>query len=101
MPAGKAVRAGLRHEGVHRGRGRVDDTVFASGTGQTLWLTDPDHNTVDAVTGDFASGTALSSVTPKTGADYLASLNLDNGTLTPIAGLAAVHPKGLLFTSAG
>ncbi|MDQ4489547.1 hypothetical protein RBS60_04955 [Sinomonas sp. ASV486] len=80
---------------------QVDDTVFASGAGQTLWLTDPDHNTVDAVTGNFASGTAVSTVTPKSGANYLASLNLDNGTLTPIAGLAAVHPKGLLFTSAG
>ena len=79
---------------------QVDDTVFASGAGQTLWITDPDHNTVDAVTGNFASGTAVSTVTPKVGADYLASLNLDNGTLTPIAGLAAVHPKGLLFTSA-
>ncbi|WP_369047279.1 hypothetical protein [Sinomonas sp. P10A9] len=80
---------------------QVDDTVFASGAGQTLWLTDPDHNTVDAVTGNFASGTAVSTVTPKSGANYLASLNLDNGTLTPIAGFAAVHPKGLLFTSAG
>lgn len=79
---------------------QVDDTAFASGAGQTLWLTDPDHNTVDAVTGDFAAGTAVSTVTPKTGAGYLASLNLDNGTLTPIAGLASVHPKGLLFTNA-
>ncbi|WP_422934476.1 hypothetical protein [Sinomonas sp. P47F7] len=80
---------------------QVDDTVFASGSGQTLWITDPDHNAVDAVTGNFASGTAVSTVTPKSGANYLASLNLDNGTLTPIAGLDAIHPKGLLFTSQG
>lgn len=80
---------------------QVDDTVFASGANQTLWVTDPDHNSVDAVTGNFASGSAVSTVTPKVGADYLASLNLDNGTLTPISGLAAIHPKGLLFTNAG
>jgi hypothetical protein len=76
----------------------VDDTAFAAHRDQTLWATDPDHNTVDAITGPFTDGQALSAVTPDSGPDYLAALNLDDGSLTPIPALAAVHPKGMLFT---
>jgi len=39
-------------------------------------------------------------VTPDTAPDYLASLDLSTGSLTPVPGLSSVHPKGLLFTSA-
>jgi hypothetical protein len=75
----------------------MDDTVFATKRVQTLWITDPVRNTVDAVTGPFTPGQAISSVTPDTGAAYLAALNLTDGTLTPIKELAAIQPKGLLF----
>ena len=79
---------------------QVDDTAFATTSKQTLWITDPDHNSVLSVSGPFAAGQALSTVTPDTAPDYLASLDLSTGSLTPIPGLSSVHPKGLLFTSA-
>lgn len=76
----------------------VDDTAFATQQAQTLWITDPDHNTVYAVSGNFPAGQAVTSVTPDANPDYLASLNLSDGSLTPIPQLASIHPKGLLFT---
>jgi hypothetical protein len=79
----------------------VNDTVFASGHSQTLWVTDPTANTVDAVTGPFQSGQAISAVTPTGASNWLGSLNLNTGALTPISQLAAIHPSGLLFTSSG
>lgn len=77
----------------------LDDTVFATSSRETLWLTDSTHNTVDAVTGPFRAGEAFSTVTPDQGATYLAALDLSTGSLTPVAGLAAVTPKGLLFAA--
>lgn len=77
----------------------VDDTAFATGARQTLWITDSDHNAVYSVSGNFLAGDVVTSVTPNSGANYLASLNLSNGSLTAIPQLAAIHPKGLLFTS--
>ena len=76
----------------------LDDTVFATSSRETLWLTDPTHNRVDSVTGPFRAGEAFSTVTPDQGPTSLASLNLSTGSLTPVAGLAGVTPKGLLFT---
>ena len=76
----------------------VDDTAFAGHRDQTLWTTDPDHNAVYAITGPFTAGQALSAVTPDSGPDYLATLDLNDGSLTPIPTLAGIHPKGLLFT---
>ncbi|WP_138444758.1 hypothetical protein [Sinomonas susongensis] len=75
----------------------VDDTAFATQHAQTLWITDPDHNTVYAVSGSFRAGQAVTSVTPNGSHDYLASLNLSDGSLTAIPQLASIHPKGLLF----
>ncbi|WP_285725914.1 hypothetical protein [Psychromicrobium xiongbiense] len=77
----------------------VDDTAFATQSGRTLWITDPDHNSVVEVSGAFAAGQAVSTVTPDGAATYLATLDLSNGVLTPVPGLSSIHPKGLLFTS--
>lgn len=74
--------------------------AFATTSRQTLWITDPDHNTVLSVAGPFAAGQALSTVTPDAAPDYLAALDLSTGSLTPVQGLSSIHPKGLLFTSA-
>ena len=41
---------------------RLDDTAFATGSTQTLWVTDPAHTSIDAVTGPFTSGEAVSKV---------------------------------------
>jgi hypothetical protein len=78
----------------------VDDTVFATPSTTTLWVTDPTHNVVDAVTGTFAPGQAISTVTPDTGPTFLATLSLTDGSLTPIKELAAINPKGLVFVGA-
>jgi hypothetical protein len=76
----------------------VDDTAFATLQKRTLWVTDPTANTLYSVTGHFKAGQALSAVTPDVGRSYLATLNLKEGSLTPITQLAAISPKGLLFT---
>ncbi len=72
--------------------------MFATESQRTLWLTDPAANDVVAVSGLFTPGQAVSTVTPDTGPSYLATLNLTTGSLTPIAGLGTVQPKGLIFT---
>jgi len=78
----------------------LDDTAFAASSEQTLWVTDPAHNVVYSVAGPFKAGQALSAVTPSVGPTYLATLNLNNGSLTPVKKLAAIQPRGLLFTGA-
>ena len=78
----------------------VDDTAFATSAKRTLWISDPAANAIYSVTGPFKAGQALSAVTPDVGPSYLATLNLNNGSLTPVKELAAIAPKGLLFTSA-
>jgi hypothetical protein len=77
----------------------LDDTAFATSSHETLWLTDPVANELVSVAGIFASGEAVSTVTPDTGPSYLANLNLTTGNLAPVAGLGSVQPKGLIFTS--
>jgi hypothetical protein len=76
----------------------VDDTVFATAQKRTLWVSDPTANMLYRVTGAFKAGQALSAVTPDVGRSYLATLNLSDGSLAPITQLAAIAPKGLLFT---
>lgn len=76
----------------------LDDTAFVTGSTQTLWVTDPTHNTIDAVTGPVTGGEAVTAVTPDAGPAYLATLNLSDGTLTPIKELSAIQPKGLLLS---
>jgi hypothetical protein len=75
----------------------LDDTVFATKSKKTLWVTDPTKNVVYSVSGSFTPGQAVSTVSPDTGKTYLATLNLTDGSLTPIKELAAIEPKGLVF----
>ncbi len=76
----------------------VDDPAFATESQRTLWLTDPAANDVVAVSGLFAPGQAVSTLTPDSGPSYLATLNLSTGSLAPVARLGVVQPKGLIFT---
>jgi hypothetical protein len=76
----------------------LDDTVFASTSGQTLLVTDPKDNKVFSVTGPFKAGQAVSTVVPDAAPGYLATLDLTTGALAPIKELSAIHPKGLTFT---
>ncbi|MDQ0276715.1 hypothetical protein QO003_001018 [Arthrobacter silviterrae] len=77
----------------------LDDTAFAARANETLWITDPSANAVYSVTGPFKAGQAVSTVAPDAGANSLNTLDLTTGALTPIPELAAIHPKGLMFTS--
>lgn len=85
----------------------VDDTVWATSSGGTLYATDG-KTTVYAIRGHFAKGTAFSAVTPgnannappKPGPNYLATLDLNTGVLTPVASVA-FPVKGLTFVGGG
>jgi len=85
----------------------VDDTAWATASRGTLYATDG-KKTVYAVRGHFRVGTAFSSVTPgnannappNPGPNYLATLNLNNGVLTPVAGITFTA-KGLVFVAGG
>jgi hypothetical protein len=84
----------------------VDDTAWATASHGTPYVTDG-SNHVYAVRGGFEAGTASSAVTPCnantaptpcTTANYLATLNLNTGALTPVPGLT-IKAKGLVFVS--
>jgi hypothetical protein len=85
----------------------VDDTAWATASRGTLYATDG-KNTVYAVRGHFHAGTAFSAVTPgnannappNPGPNYLATLNLNTGALTPVPGITFTA-KGLVFVGGG
>jgi hypothetical protein len=75
----------------------VDDSAWATERHGALYVTDATNNTVDAVTGRFTEGTMYSSVTPCNAnsapatcpapgfpANYLATVNMKTGALTPV-----------------
>ena len=81
----------------------VDDTVWATSSEGTLFATNG-STTVYAIRGHFDVGTAFSSVSPGNAnmppvtpvPNWLATLNLNTGLLSPVASVT-IHPKGLLF----
>jgi len=89
----------------------VDDSAWATNRHGALYITDNQDNTVDMVTGSFTLGSAFSSVTPCDSnsapatcpgpgfpANYLGSLNLKTGALTPVALKGPVlHTEGMIF----
>ncbi|HEY8717419.1 hypothetical protein [Pengzhenrongella sp.] len=79
---------------------QVDDSAFATGPGQTLYVVDSAKNSVIAIRGDFKAGDAFASI-PKDSTKQPATLgrvNLSTGQITAFAtGLGS--PKGLLFAS--
>jgi len=85
----------------------VDDTVWATSSEGTLYATDG-NTTVYAIRGHFDVGTAFSSVSPANAntppitpvPNWLATLNLNTGLLSPVASVT-IHPKGLLFVAGG
>jgi hypothetical protein len=88
----------------------VDDTAFATGDG-IMYATDPSNDSVDAITGPFRAGQVFTVATPCGAnnapatcpapgfpANYLATLDLTNGTVSPLAVKgSALTPQGLLF----
>ena len=85
----------------------VDDTVWTTSSSGTLYATDG-NSTVYALRGHFAKGIAFSAVTPgnannappNPGPNYLATLNLNTGVLTPVGGVT-FPVKGLVFVAGG
>ena len=85
----------------------IDDTAFATDTVGSLVITDSTHDAVELVTGPFVAGAAYSSVTPCnannapticTAPNYLATLNLNDGTTTPLTITGdRVAAKGAIF----
>jgi hypothetical protein len=89
----------------------VDDTSWAASPYGAIYTTDATADTVDTVTGWFRVGTSYSSVTPcdENSApatcpapgyppNYLATVNLATGALTPVATTGApLQPKGQIF----
>jgi len=85
----------------------VDDTAWATSGHGTLYATDNGGDTVNAVTGHFTPGTTFDAVTPCDAdsapatcpapgypANYLATLNLGTGKLTPVTlNGSSLHPQ--------
>jgi hypothetical protein len=87
----------------------VDDTAFATGGG-VLYATDPNADTVDAVIGPFHPGEVFTAATPCGAnsapatcpapgfpANYLATLDLTSGIVSPLALSGPLSPQGLVF----
>jgi hypothetical protein len=89
----------------------VDDSAWATERHGALYVTDATNDTVDVVTGKFTGGTMYSSVTPCNAnsapatcpaagypANYLATVNMKTGALTPVklTGPALVT-EGMIF----
>jgi hypothetical protein len=91
----------------------VDDSAWASSRHGALYVTDGTDDTVDTVSGTFTVGTMYSSVTPCDSnsapatcpapgypANYLASTNMQTGTLTPVPLTGPVlRTEGMIFIS--
>lgn len=84
----------------------VDDTTFATHNGGKLVVTDSYADTVDIVNGRLAEGAAYTAVTPgnantppvPTPANYLARLNLNDGSVAPLAiSGSSVVPHGVIY----
>lgn len=87
----------------------VDDTAWVTSAGGTLFATDPDANTVDAVTG-LKPGTVYSAETPCDAANApatcpgpgfpnnsLVQLDMKTGAVSAVPGTSALDAKGLVF----
>jgi hypothetical protein len=88
----------------------VDDTAFASSRSGTLYATDSTHDSVVAVTGPLHRGTAYTAATPgnansapaNPGPNYLASIDLGTGTVSPVTTTGVpLEPKGLIYLPTG
>jgi hypothetical protein len=88
----------------------VDDTAWATSASGSLYTTDSAADTVDAITGSFAPGTAYTAVTPCNAnsapaacpgpgypANSLGTINLKTGAIGKAVLNGAVTPKGLIF----
>jgi hypothetical protein len=87
----------------------VNDTAWSTAGAGALVATDSTNDAVVLITGTFSSGTAYTAVTPAgannappaPGPNYLGSINLNTGTVTPVSTTGDnVQPGGLIFLPA-
>ena len=79
------------------GAPQVDDVTWTKDAGGTLLVVDQGNDQIDAISGPFASGTALTSIpsgSPLAG--DVGTIDLATGTVTPFA-TGFGSPKGLLY----
>ena len=88
----------------------VDDTAWATSASGSLYATDAGADTVDAITGSFAPGTAYTAVAPCNAnsaptncpapgypANSLGTINLKTGAIGKVALNGPITPKGMIF----
>jgi hypothetical protein len=90
----------------------VNDTAWATRSNGTLYVSDGSASTVSAIRGPFSEGTAFVAVTPCSAnsapstcpapgfpANYLGTLNMFSGLVSPwtVPAAASLQPQGLLF----
>jgi len=77
---------------------QIDDTVWATSTTGTLYITDTGNSTIYSVTGIFKKGTAFVAAPNDSGVGgFVGTVDLTTGLITPfISGMNSPH--GLLFT---
>ena len=89
----------------------VDDTAWATSAKGSLYTTDSNADTVDAITGSFTPGTAYTAVAPcnansaptvcpappRYPLNSLGTINLKTGAVGQVALNGVVAPKGLIF----
>ncbi|HEY8803629.1 MAG TPA: SH3 domain-containing protein [Clostridium sp.] len=76
---------------------QIDDTVWATSTKGTLYITDTGNNTIYSVTGTFKKGTAFVAAPNDSGVGgFVGTADLTTGLITPfVSGVNSPH--GLLF----
>jgi hypothetical protein len=79
---------------------QVDDFVWATSPGGSLFVVDGKANTIWKMSGKLAPGTVYVEAPSDSGvASFVGTLDLTSGTITPI-GVGFVHPTGLAFIPA-
>lgn len=83
----------------------IDDGAYIDDEEGAVYLTDATTNEIVRLRGNLTPGEVLVSATPGdannsvNAPNYLATLDLNTGTVTEVAALSTLHPKGMIFVS--
>ncbi|MGH9077552.1 MAG: hypothetical protein ACRDY0_08905 [Acidimicrobiales bacterium] len=83
----------------------VNDLAFVTNSGGTLYVDDPSRDQVLAITGPMKGGEVLVAATPAdadnpvSAPNYLATLDMSDGTVSAIPALAGIQPAGMQLVS--
>lgn len=85
----------------------INDSAYITGRSGTLYVTDPSTDQVLMLRGPLRPGEVIVAATPGSAnnavkaPNYLATLDLFDGTVTAIPGLAGIQPQGLAYVNRG